>query len=123
MSTGTVSHPLASPHLTLPNADDHSSAYAPTPAYKQKIQAYRQSIDETLRDYDECIREEFKERVEVWERITNDPEKKERIRRHAEEELASEREELVKGLESDFQHYSKAWLVEDMTLASAMNQK
>ncbi|ODN78195.1 hypothetical protein L198_07984 [Cryptococcus wingfieldii CBS 7118] len=123
MSTGTVSRPLAVPHLTLPNADDHFSAYAPTSAYKQKIQAYRESIDEELRGYDARIGQEFEERVEVWEKITSHPEKKERIRLRAEAQLASEREELVKGLESDFQHYSKVWLLEDMALTSAMNQK
>ncbi|TYJ54495.1 hypothetical protein B9479_004819 [Cryptococcus floricola] len=96
-----------------------------SPAYEQKIQAFRQSIDETLRDYDACKRQEFEESAEGWDMIntSSDPEKKERVRRHAEAEFASEREVLVKGLESDFQHYSKAWLEEDMTLASAMNQK
>ncbi|ODN75597.1 hypothetical protein L202_06716 [Cryptococcus amylolentus CBS 6039] len=123
MSTVTVSHRVAFSHLTLPNADDHSSAYAPTPAYEQKIQAYRQSIDEELRDYDACKRQEFKKRVEIWESITSDPEEKEKIRRRAEAQLASAREELVKGLVSDFQHYSQVWLLEDMALASAMNQK
>ncbi|ODN78197.1 hypothetical protein L198_07986 [Cryptococcus wingfieldii CBS 7118] len=123
MSTVTVSRPLAFPQLTLPTADDHSSAYAPPPAYEQKMQAYRESIDVELRDYDACKCQELKEWVEAWEMITSDPKERERIRPYAEAEFASEREELVKGLESDFQHYSKVWLLEDMALASAMNQK